>query len=209
MMAQTIHHADTASRRRSIEASIRMRESTVLALASFAFLSSCATTPKADYLRSEPVVAILDVSPGYKRALSLSIPDNKIIELRVVLISQNPSRKWMPTAFIALNNDDSDITYGLNLTTDIKLQKQYVRARVIDMKEKKELTNHTHQQLLSISSENTLKIEISGQGIRSFINNTLVEERQLPFEPTYYDIGASSGSYKLTVIEQPPPPAPE
>jgi hypothetical protein len=115
----------------------------------------------------------------------------------------------MPTAFIALANDDSDVTYNLNLSTDTGLQKQYVRARLIDSKVQKELSNHTHQELLDVSSDNLLKIEISGAGIRSFVNDTLVEERQLPFEPTYFDIGASSGSYRLTVIEAPPPPAPE
>jgi hypothetical protein len=141
--------------------------------------------------------------------MSLSIPASRVIQLRVTPLSQNPSKKWMPTAFIALVNDDSDIKYNLNLSTDTGLQKQYVRARLIDTKVQKELFNHTHQELLDVSSENLLKIEISGAGIRSFVNDTLVDERQLPFEPSYFDIGASSGSYRLTVIEAPPPPAPE
>ena len=186
-----------------------MKHRSLVAFVVLPILSSCATVPRVNFADSVPVVAVLDVAPGYKRALSLNIPDSRVIQVRVVNIRQNPTKKWMPTAFIALNSEESDVTYGLNITTDTNLQKQYVQARVIDLKAKSELSNYKHHQQFPGSSENVLKIEISGTSIRSFINGTLVEQRELPFEPTYYDIGASSGSYRLTVIEPPPPPAPE
>jgi hypothetical protein len=186
-----------------------MKRISLLTLVALSALSGCATTSQVDFMTAMPVVAYVDVAPGYKRSLSMAIPDSNIIELRVTPLRQNPTKKWMPTAFIALNNDDSDVTYGLNITTDTKIQKQYVQARLIDLGAQKELSNIKHEAYISPSSENILKFEISGKRVRSFINDTFVEERDLPFEPSYYDIGASSGSYKLTVIELPPPPAPE
>ena len=186
-----------------------MKRISLLALAALPILTGCATTPQVDFQTSFPVVTFIDVAPGYKRALSLSIPDSQVIEVRVTPLRQNPSKKWMPTAFIALNSDDSGVTYGLNITTDTDIQKQYAQARLIDLDAKKELSNHKNAGYMPASSENVLKFELSGKRVRSFINGNIVEERDLPFEPSYYDIGASSGSYKLTVIEAPPPPAPE
>ncbi|MGN7726061.1 hypothetical protein ACTJIL_09625 [Luteimonas sp. 22616] len=186
-----------------------MKTISLLVLASLSFLSSCVTMPKADFRKSIPTVVLLDVAPGYIQTLSLNIPDNGVIELGVAMINQNPSQKWAPTAFVALHGDDSEITYGVEITTNANLQKQYVHTRVIGTKDNSELSSNTHQGLFSISSENTLKIVISGKNIRSFVNNTIVEERQLAFEPTSYAIGASSGSYKLTIIEAPPPPSSE
>ena len=186
-----------------------MKIFSLLILVALSALSGCATTPQVDFMTAMPVVTYLDVAPGYKRSLSRSIPDSGVVQLRITPLRQNPSKKWMPTAFIALNNDDSDVTYGLNITTDTNIQKQFVHARLIDLGAKKELSNLKQEANISPSAENVLKFEIAGKRVRSFINNTLVEERDLPFEPSYYDIGASSGSYKLTVIELPPPPAPE
>jgi len=186
-----------------------MNKLSLLAIVTIVFLSSCATTSAPSYRDSVPIVVSLDVAPGYKHEMSLILPASKVIQLRVLMLSQSPSKKWKPTAYISLQDDTSDIVYNLNLTTDTDLQKQYVRSRVINLKEEKELSVHTHQELFSISSENFLKIEVKDRFVRSFVNGNLVEEIELPYEPASYDIGASSGSYRLSVIEEPPSPTSE
>lgn len=79
---------------------------------------------------------------------------------------------------------------------------------MVDPPNKQELANFTHQELFELSSINTLKILIDGKNIVSYVNGTKVEERELAFEPDTYEIGASSGTYRMTVIEPalPPPP---
>ena len=159
--------------------------------------------------RTTPLALTFNVPPGYQRSVSLDIPEDGAIEVMVEAVVQDPSPKWKPTAFIKLVNDKSDLQYFLNISVDLDLQQQFVRTRLIDAKKKRELTNQVHPALLELSSVNTLKIVVKGKTIDCYVNGEPVERRELPFEPQYYDLGASSGTYRVTVIEPAPAPAPD
>ena len=164
---------------------------------------------EADYLSSRPVILDIDVAPGYERSINLGLPDNKIIQLSVELLKQNPSAKWVPTAFITLRSPDSDFAYILNLTTETYTQQQYIVARLGNEKELKILSRFVDPHRFDVTSINILRIEIKGTTVTSYVNDILVEQRDLPFEPSRYSIGASSGTFRLGVIEDPPPPSTE
>ena len=162
-----------------------------------------------DSKKYAPISLTMTEAPGYFRSVSVGIPDGRDLEVQIEAIDQNPTKKWSSTAFVALFNDDTSVAYYLNLSTDRDLQKQYIRARLVDKELEKEISNYTHQELFSLQTVVTIKVHVNGKNLSSYINDTLIETRELPFEPTYYDLGVSSGSYRLTVLDDVPPPAPE
>jgi len=121
----------------------------------------------------------------------------------------NPSKKWKPTVYLALVSDQCDIQYFLNLSVDTDLNKSYARVRLIDTKQKKELLNLTQQKLYEVDHEFRVSGKLHGKAIQMFVDSELVDERDLACEPDKIELGASSGKFVASIIEPPPPPAPE
>ena len=156
-----------------------------------------------------PIELTLKAAPGTYRLVSTDIQPNGVIEVGFQLTEQKPTKRWHPTAYISLDSDQSPIKYFLNIGSDGELEKQYVRAKVVDTDSATELASHLYENLVEPSSITMLKIVVVGKSVTSYVNDVLIETRDLPYEPQRYDLGVSSGSYKMTVIEEVRPPAPD
>jgi hypothetical protein len=153
-----------------------------------------------------PIKTELTATPGYRNEIYVALPQNESLEFRIRNLHNNPTAKWKPTVWLSPYSQGAP-RYFFNLSVDPALGKMYARVRSIDIALKKELRNTIRPTLYDLDHEFDVKLRFDGSKVQVTVDGELIDEQDIQGNPELLEIGASSGSFDISLVEAMPPPA--
>lgn len=182
----------------------RLAQAVLLCIA----LCSCTSIPTADMHKSRPLTLSLDVAPGYGSPIYLPDFDDSI-DLQVQRIKSSPSQKWGTTFFLSFYSEQADTSYYLYLFVDASRKAMYAKTSLIDMKSQNSLSERIYPQRYDLNHRFRIKAVITGRAVGFYLDGELLGTQEISHEPKFIELGASSGTFNVSVISPPLPPVRE
>jgi len=174
----------------------------------FAAISGCSSIPRADVRSSRPLSVSLDVAPGYGNALYLPVPDGPL-DLVVVRAQASPTKKWGPTFFLSYYSEKRDVSYYLYIFEDLALKKMRAQTRLYEGTKSDPISTKTYAQAYDLNHRFRVRSVLTAKKVTFYVDEQLIGTQQLLDEPKFVELGGSSGTFNISLISPPPPPAPE
>jgi hypothetical protein len=171
-------------------------------------LGGCAFIPTANLHKSRPLNLSLDVAPGYGQPIYLPIFDDSL-ELLVQRVKSSPSKKWGPTFFLSYYSEQADTSYYLYLFVDASKKSIYAQTRFVDMKTQNNLSEKIYPQRYDLDHKFKVKAVLDGKTVSFYLDGKLVGTQEISHEPKFVELGGSSGTFNISLVSPPLPPAPE
>lgn len=162
-----------------------------------------------DRKAGRPMLLVFDVAPGYMDSVQLPVQsdeDEEAVTLRMLVEPPEDedwaSGHWNPTSFLCLAPEaPSKASYCANVSLD-RSRLSYGLATVVSATGEKLSRNQTSRQF-----EAHVRVDLSvvrkGQHVTTTIGGEVIDEKGLAFVPVVWRIGASTGTSKIEIIDEP------
>ncbi len=181
-------------------------QKTIQAMLLCAALCGCTSIPTANLHKSRPLSLSLDVAPGYGNPIYLPDFDDSI-DLQVQRIKSSPSKRWGTTFFLSFYSEQADTSYYLYLFADASQKAMYAKTSLVDMKSQNSLSERIYPQRYDLNHKFRIKAVITGKSVSFYLDGEPLGTREISHEPKFIELGASSGTFNISVIAPPLPPA--
>lgn len=149
--------------------------------------------PKVD---KDSVTVTFDLAGGYKNSIWLRDDVDGAMTLELDVIKPKPTDKWAASFFIGTYASGRDEKYLFNLTIDHAGNKAHATFRLAD--KDKALFNRTSTVLFDSRKKLLVTIDSTKSTFSVSINGQLLDTAELPYDPEFIQLGATSGRFRAT-----------
>jgi hypothetical protein len=166
-------------------------------------ISGCGSLRNASYKRSNPILVNFDVAPGYRDSVTKIIEEDADLKLSIRILKPNPHEKWNSNVYFALRPKETSQFYIFHILVDTTEKKVRAHIKLIG-EDGSFLIDRRSPFLDKLAGNKELHVVLSKKKLIVSLNSVVTDEIVLPFQPSTFEVGASSGAFKIRFIEPPP-----